>query len=60
MQVSVDRDLLKENDIKDYMTDEERTYFSNKLKEAEVFDEVHKETYSLDDIINKHREKYEI
>lgn len=27
MEVSVDRDLLKENDIQDFMTDEERTYF---------------------------------
>lgn len=42
------------------MTDEERTYFSDKLQKAEVFDEVHKETYLLDDIINKHREKYGI
>ena len=42
------------------MTNEEKTYFSNKLQEAEAFDAVHKETYSLDDIINKHREKYGI
>lgn len=42
------------------MTNEERTYFSNKLQEAEAFDVIHKETYSLDDIINKHREKYGI
>ncbi len=42
------------------MTNEEKTYFSNKLQEAEAFDDIHKETYSLDDIINKHREKYGI
>ena len=48
------------NLIEKSMTNEERTYFSNKLQEAEAFDVIHKETYSLDDIINKHREKYGI
>ena len=38
----------------------EKTYFSNKLQEAEAFDDIHKETYSLDDMINKHRAKYGI
>ena len=46
--------------IEKSITDEEKVYFSNKLQEAEAFDNIHKETYSLDDMINKHREKYGI
>ena len=48
------------NVMEKQMNDEERKYFSNKLQEAEAFDKVYKETYSLDDIINKHRERYGI
>ena len=46
--------------IEKSITDEEKAYFSNKLQEAEAFDNIHEETYSLDDMINKHREKYGI
>lgn len=47
------------NVIENPITNEERTYFSKKMQEAEEFDNTHKETYTLNDIINKHREKYE-
>ena len=46
--------------IEKSITDEEKVYCSNKLQEAEAFDNIHKETYSLDDMINKHKGKYGI
>lgn len=42
------------------MTNEEKAVYSKKLKEAENFDALHKETYSLNDIISQHRERYGI
>lgn len=47
------------NVIENLITNEERTYFSKKMQDAEEFDSIHKETYTLNDIIDKHKEKYD-
>lgn len=60
MQIPVDRDLLKENDIQDFMTDEERTYYSKKLLEAEHYNLQHKELMTSEEFHNKIKEKYGI
>ena len=60
MQVLVGRDLLKENDIKDFITDEDRTYYSKKLLEAEQYNLQHKEVMTSEEFHNKIKEKYGI
>ena len=60
MQISVDRDLLKENDMQDFMTDEERTYYSRKLLEAEQYNLQHPEVMTSEEFHKKIKDKYGI
>jgi len=60
MQLSVDRNLIKQNGIKDFMSDEERTYYSNKLLEAEQYNMEHPEVMTSDEFHKKIKEKYGI
>ena len=58
MKLSVEKKLIKENDIQDFMSDEERTYYSNKLLEAEKYDMEHPEVMTSEDFHKKIKEKY--
>ena len=60
MKLSVEKKLIKENDIQDFMSDEERTYYSNKLLEAEKYDMEHPEVMTSEDFHKKIKEKYGI
>ena len=60
MQLSVDRNLIKQNGIEDFMPDEERTYYSNKLLEAEQYNMEHPEVMTSDEFHKKIKEKYGI
>ena len=60
MKLSVEKKLIKENDIQDFMSDEERTYYSNKLLEAEKYNMEHPEVMISEDFHKKIKEKYGI
>ena len=60
MQASVDKNLIIENDIKDFMSDEERTYYSNKLLEAEKYNMEQPEVLTSEEFHKKIKEKYGI
>lgn len=60
MQLSVDRNLIKQNGIQDFMSDEERTYYSNKLLEAEQYNMEHPEVMTSEEFHKKIKEKYGI
>ena len=60
MQVSVDKNLIVENDIKDFMSDEERTYYSNKLLETEKYNTEHPKVLTSEEFHKKIKEKYGI
>ena len=60
MQVSVDKNFIIENDIKDFMSDEERTYYSNKLIEAEKYNMEHSEVLTSEEFHKTIKEKYGI
>ena len=46
--------------ISDFMSDEERTYYTKKLKEAEKHNLIHTNTWTSDEFYARKREKYEI
>lgn len=60
MHKSVDKKYIEENDIKDFMSDEERSYYSKKLLEAEQYNLSHPEVMASDEFHKKIKEKYGI
>ena len=49
---------LKVDAIADFMSDEERTYYSKKLQEAEQHNLIHTEKWTSDEFYKRKREKY--
>lgn len=60
MKPSINSSLLKEYDIQDFLTNEERTYYSKKLHEAEKYNTEHPEILTSDEFHKKISEKYRI
>ena len=46
--------------ISDFMSDEERTYYTKKLQEAEQHNMMHPETWTSEEFYKRKREKYGI
>ena len=55
-----DKNLIKQNGIEDFMSDEERTYYSKKLLEAEQYNMEHPEVMTSEEFHKKIKEKYGI
>lgn len=46
--------------ISDFMSDEERTYYTKKLQEAEEHNLIHPQTWTSEEFYKRKREKYGI
>ena len=51
---------LKRDIIPDFMSDEDRTYYTKKLQEAEQHNMIHPETFTSEEFYKRKQDKYGI
>lgn len=60
MRPSIDKKLIIDNNTENLMSKEQRTYFSEKLQEAENYNAEHPETMTSEEFYKKINDKYSI
>ena len=60
MQPAINEDFIEVNENKEIMSNEERTYYTKKLQEAEQYDLEHPEVMTSEEFHNRIKEKYDI
>lgn len=60
MRPSIDKKLIIDNNTESFMSKEQRTYFSEKLQEAERYNAEHPETMTSEEFYKKINDKYSI
>ena len=58
METLLNEKIVKDNDISDFISEEQRTYFSKKLYEGEQYDKIHTETYTPTEFHKAIKEEY--
>ena len=58
MYSSINKKLILDNDTQDLMSEKQRTYFSEKLQEAESYNAEHPETMTSKEFYKKISDKY--
>ena len=59
MEISNNKNLDADT-ISDFISDEERTYYTKKLQEAEEHNMIHPQTWTSEEFYQRKREKYGI
>lgn len=60
METTTDENIIKDNNITDFMSEKQRTYYSKKLLEAEQLNLANPKVYTFDEFQNKLKDKYGI